>query len=83
MEGYGLVKKLVTEDSDLLGKTLRDFKLPEKGILVLGIERGNKWLPIPHAGETIQKGDKLVVYGTYETLDEVFADPYRDNRGES
>lgn len=74
IEGYGLVKRLVTEKSHIKGKALLDFKLPSKGILVLGIERDHKWIPIPKAIEVIKPGDGLVVYGAYEKLREVFYD---------
>ena len=74
IEGYGLVKRLVSEKSHINGKALLDFKLPAKGILVLGIERDNKWIPIPKAQEVIKPGDGLIVYGAYDKLREVFYD---------
>lgn len=74
IEGYGLVKRLVTEKSHINGKALLDFKLPSKGILVLGIERDKKWIPIPKAKEVIRPGDGLIVYGAYDKLREVFYD---------
>ena len=45
LEGYGLVKKIILEESPLSGKSLADAKLNEKGILVLGIERDKNWIP--------------------------------------
>jgi hypothetical protein len=68
LEGYGLVKKIVSVDSSLLGKSLVQLKLSEKGILVLGIERGKNWIPTPKAGEVIQSMDKLIVYGPLSQL---------------
>jgi len=48
--------------------------LTEKEILVLGIERGKSWIPIPKPKETIQNGDKLVVYGSLNVLKGVFSE---------
>jgi K+/H+ antiporter YhaU regulatory subunit KhtT len=46
--------------------------LPQDELLVLGIERSRKWLPLPRPEETINKGDRLVVYGPLNTLRTVF-----------
>jgi len=36
--------------------------------LVLGIERGKNWIPIPKATEIIEDGDKVVAYGALKVL---------------
>lgn len=68
LEGYGLVKKIVYEGSALVGKSLEESRLNEKGILVLGIEREKSWLPTPKATETLIVNDSLVVYGPLPAL---------------
>ena len=68
LEGFGLVKKIISEDSPLFGKSLMESKLSEKGILVLGIEREKNWIPTPSAEEMIKKGDNVVVYGPLKVL---------------
>lgn len=68
MEGYGLVKKIVPEDSALIGQSLTKLKLNKMGILVLGIERENRWIPTPKANEILQSFDRLVVYGPLDAL---------------
>lgn len=68
MEGYGLVKKIVPEDSTLIGQSLTKLKLNKMGILVLGIERENRWIPTPKANEILQSFDRLVVYGPLDAL---------------
>jgi len=75
LEGYGIVKKIIGEDSPLIGGKLSDCKLAEKGVLVLGIERGNSWIPIPKAIEKIEKDDRLVVYGPHAVLKELLKVP--------
>lgn len=68
MEGYGMVREIITEDSLLAGKSLVETQLSSKGLLVLGIERGPRWIPIPSASTVIQPGDRLVVYGPLDVL---------------
>ncbi len=68
LEGYGMVKKIVSSDSSLLGKSLLQLKLNEKGILVLGIEREKNWIPTPKASQVIQSMDRLIVYGPLSRL---------------
>lgn len=68
IEGFGLVRAIIREDSPLIGNSLSQSELSEKGILVLGIERGKTWIPVPKADETIIEGDKLVIYGPLNVL---------------
>lgn len=68
VEGYGLVREIITGESALAGQSLADCRLSSKGLLVLGIERGPRWIPIPSAGTTIETGDRLVVYGPLAVL---------------
>ncbi len=72
IEGYSLVRVMVRENSELKDKTLLESKLTRKGLLVIGIERENRWVPIPKAEETIQQGDRLIVYGPLKNLKEIF-----------
>jgi hypothetical protein len=71
-EGYGLVKGNIMPDSTLVGSTISKSKLSNKGLQILGIERGTTWIPTPKANETIQSGDKLVVYGILSSLRGLF-----------
>lgn len=75
LEGYGVVKKIVGSNSPLIGRSLIDCRLNEKGILVLGIERAKSWVPIPKAAEIIEEDDRLVVYGPHKTLRELLRTP--------
>jgi hypothetical protein len=74
IEGYGLVRVMVAEGSPLIDSSLAEQKLTEKELLVLGIERGKDWIPIPKSTETVQDGDKVVVYGSLKVLKDVFSE---------
>ncbi len=73
-EGYGLVREIITDRSLLAGRSLIDARLSSKGLLVLGIERGPRWLPIPAASTVIEQGDRLVVYGPMAVLKALLKD---------
>jgi hypothetical protein len=75
LEGYGVVKKIVGQNSPLSGSSLADWQLNKKGVLVLGIERGKNWVPIPNATEVIQENDRLIVYGPHKRLKELLKTP--------
>jgi len=72
IEGYGLVKLIVTEDSIFIGHSLRDVNTADNDFFVVGIERGKEWISLPRAREVINDGDKLVVYGNLDTLKRFF-----------
>lgn len=67
-EGYGLVREIVTPESPLADRTLVGSQLSSRGVLVLGIERGPRWIPIPRPDEKMQPGDRVVVYGPLEVI---------------
>jgi len=68
LEGYGLVKKIIGENSLLIDNSLSKCGLSEKGLLVLGIERGKNWIPTPKANEKLKQGDSLIIYGPLNVL---------------
>ena len=68
MEGYGVVKKIIPDESPMIGKSIAKLQLNKKGILVLGIEREKSWIPTPKANEILQSFDRLVVYGPLDAL---------------
>jgi hypothetical protein len=72
IEGYGLVRAIIKDSSPLVESSLSESRLSEKGLLVLGIERGKNWIPIPKAKEVIKVGDRLVVYGPLGVLKSIF-----------
>lgn len=61
---------LVTRDSRLCGKSLRDLRLrKEAGATVIAIVRGGKPILNPAPDEQFQGGDILVLVGSHEQLD--------------
>jgi len=68
LEGYGLVRASIKKDSPLDGVLFSECKLCHEDLVVLGIERGKKWIPIPKSDEKIMEGDKIIIYGNLRSL---------------
>jgi len=71
LQGYELVRVLIAEGSALAGVTLAEAKLPAKGCLVLGIERGQTFTSAPDGDQRIGAGDRLIVYGQTKQLEDM------------
>ena len=74
VEGYGLVRETITRESTFIGKSLFEANTAETEFWVLGIERGKKWISLPRSSETINEGDKLIVYGNIDMLRNIFTE---------
>jgi len=72
IEGYGLVRAHIKKGSPLAGSPLSKCKICREDFLILGIERGRKWIPIPKPQEEIKEGDRIIVYGNLQTLKNLF-----------
>ena len=59
-------RAVVSEDSPLVGKTLKEARIPEEtGMWVLVIRRGERWMR-PRPGTVIQAGDVVIASGYAE-----------------
>lgn len=62
---------IISEDSPVVGKTLREARIPEEtGMWVLVIRRGNRWLR-PRPTTILQAGDVVVASGYAEGEDDL------------
>lgn len=71
-KGYA-VSELAVEPQDwLAGKTLLELKLPNEGVLVLGLRREDGvYLGTPTADMEIHSDDTLVIYGPIDRIEEL------------
>jgi hypothetical protein len=67
-ENLALMRVIVIGDTPLVGSSLREGILQRRNLLVLGIERGRKWLALPKPDAVIEEGDRIFVYGRPSTL---------------
>jgi NhaP-type Na+/H+ and K+/H+ antiporter len=69
---YAVKEMAVSEGHWLADKTLRDIRLPEEGVMVLGIYRDSgDYVGAPRAETRIYPGDLLILYGRSEGLHEL------------
>jgi hypothetical protein len=68
-EGYGVARITIRKGSAWLGKPLFQFAAGQKPISILGIERGEKWIPVPRPEELAVENDRLIVYGALEMIE--------------
>jgi hypothetical protein len=72
LEGYGLVKKKITRESQLIDVPLAEWRFRNQDIIILGIERGMEWIPIPaKKNAMVKEGDRLILYGNLKSLKEI------------
>ena len=71
LEGYGLVKKILTKDSPFIELALQETKFADEGLLILGLERGKAWIPTPRPSEKLLNGDHVILYGPLDKLKEL------------
>lgn len=62
-EGWAVVRVEVPEGCQFAGKTMAETRPHDQGILIIAIERDGNLIPSPHGNESIQVGDRLIVYG--------------------
>lgn len=69
---YTVREMLVREGDWIEGKRLRDCRLSEEGVLVLGINRSDgAYVGAPRADTEIYSDDKLILYGRGKALSEL------------
>ncbi|MDP3879541.1 MAG: TrkA C-terminal domain-containing protein [Dehalococcoidales bacterium] len=72
LEGYGIVRMPVKPDLPVLSSCVSQDTCRDKGLLVIGIERGDRWIPLPNDDEKINDGDSIVIYGSLDVLNNTF-----------
>ena len=72
-ENYGLIRVFATQDPSLAGKSISEAMPPDSdSSVVLGIERGRRWIHFPKPSEVVEGGDRLIVYGRLDVLKAAF-----------
>lgn len=71
--GFAVTEMKVSKSDWLADKTLIELSLPREGILVLGIERGDRgeYIGAPTAETKVLPGDNLVLYGPIEGVEKL------------
>lgn len=70
--GYAVTELQVREGDWVADRTLRQLRLRDEGLAVLGIRRpSDEYVGVPRSETTIEAGDTLVVYGRSEQVAEL------------
>lgn len=73
-QGFAVSEMLVHADDWMADRTLKELRLPDEGVMVLGIEReGLGYIGAPTADTRILSGDKLIVYGQTKRMEDLDA----------
>jgi hypothetical protein len=76
ISGDHVINELAVQPSDwICGRTLRELRLRDEGVVVLGIERSGRYLGTPRPDTVLQEGDVLLLYGHGDVIAEL------DSRG--
>lgn len=68
-EGFAVAHVLIEPDNWMVGKSLREMRLTDEGVMVLNIVRGGgNVFATPGPDTPIDPGDKLLLYGHEENL---------------
>ena len=62
-DGYVVEGIILKEDSEFINKTVFEAQQKLDNKLIIGIERENKWLPLPKNDTILVSHDVIVVYG--------------------
>jgi len=65
---YGVAEFVLHPQAPLVGQSIADSKIRDKGIFIMAIERGNAFIHSPRGKEILEAGDKLIVYGKSESI---------------
>ena len=69
---YAVTELNVGPNDWLASKTLIDLRLPEEGVLVLGIKRREgEYVGAPHASTEVRAYDSVVLYGPIDRIREL------------
>jgi len=69
LERFEIAESTVVEGSEMAGRTLADLQFRQKyGVNVVGIRRGDTHLMTPGADERLVAGDRLIVLGTAQAI---------------
>lgn len=71
-DNYEVMELHVDRDDWIAGRRLADCRLPDEGVTVLGIVRGDgTYLGVPRGETSVEAGNTLIIYGHADVLQEL------------
>lgn len=70
--GYTLTSITISEKFHALGHKLHNLQFKQNEMQIIAIERSSEFMPIPRGTQTLEAGDKIIVYGRKKKVREFF-----------
>ena len=71
-KGWGINLVVIYGDSKNIGLSLADVTAGKDDVEILAIDRSYAFLPKPDKNEKVMDGDRLLIYGTRKSVEELF-----------
>ncbi len=76
-EGWGIARVEVPEGCRFAGQPLAETRPRDHGLLIVAIEREEQLIPSPKGTDSVQVGDRLVVYAQLDQLPDLLREQIR------
>ena len=76
---YALVRINATKNSLLLNSSATEEKVNNKNFVILGINRGARWISLPKDHKVIRKGDHVILYGRLGIIHKIFMEELKED----
>lgn len=67
-KGYGICEVYISQNSDLIGVSIKECKLTKIEIKILSIDQGDEFISFPIPDYQFKGNDKLTVYGNIQNI---------------
>lgn len=79
-KGYGISEIIVPEESQYIGRTIKESGLHEKDLNVLMLYRAGKAIPNPKIDRVLEAEDRLLCFGKRDSMKELIPEKTRRRR---
>ena len=69
---YGLVRITATKNSLILNSSAIEEKIKNRNFMIVGINRGNRWISLPENNIVIRESDRVILYGRLNAIHRIF-----------
>ncbi|SMC22964.1 TrkA-C domain-containing protein [Clostridium acidisoli DSM 12555] len=71
-KGYGVFNITLDEASPLINVSLMNSNLKPHNVIILNIDKGNKFIGFPKRDYVLEKGDNILLYGKVDEVNRIF-----------
>lgn len=67
-KGFGVAELLISEGTELVGKTIAETGLRDRDVMILNLHRGTSVISIPKSTRVLEADDRLLCYGRLDDM---------------